>query len=93
MPGREIGPRHLTDCRCLITRTVTRVDAALLQDSPVEFVGTATIGTDHIDLDYLADAGIGFSNAAGCNAEGAAEYVLSGLFALWCKFNNLFNPQ
>ena len=82
MPGREIGPRQLQDCRCLITRTVTRVDAALLQGSPVEFVGTATIGTDHIDLDYLADAGIGFSNAAGCNAEGAAEYVLSGLFAL-----------
>ncbi len=82
MPGREIGPHHLTDCQCLITRTVTRVDAALLQDSPVEFVGTATIGTDHIDLDYLAESGIGFSNAAGCNAEGASEYVLSGLFAL-----------
>jgi erythronate-4-phosphate dehydrogenase len=82
IPGREIGPRHLTDCQCLITRTVTRVDAALLQDSPVKFVGTATIGTDHIDLDYVADAGIGFSNAAGCNAEGAAEYVVSGLFAL-----------
>ena len=82
MPGREIGPRHLQDCRCLITRTVTRVDAALLQASPVEFVGTATIGTDHIDLNYLEDAGIGFSNAAGCNAEAAAEYVISGLFAL-----------
>ncbi len=82
MPGREIRPRHLIDCRCLITRTVTRVDAALLHNSPVEFVGTATIGTDHIDLDYLAKSGIGFSNAAGCNAEGAAEYVISGLFAL-----------
>ena len=82
MPGREIGPQHLQDCHCLITRTVTQVDAALLQGSPVEFVGTATIGTDHIDLDYLADAGIGFSNAAGCNAEAASEYVLSGLFAL-----------
>jgi len=82
MPGREIERAHLQDCRCLITRTVTRVDAALLQDTPVEFVGTATIGTDHIDLDYLADSGIGFSNAAGCNAESAAEYVISGLFAL-----------
>ncbi len=82
MPGREIGHAHLQDCRCLITRTVTRVNAALLQDTPVEFVGTATIGTDHIDLDYLADSGIGFSNAAGCNAESASEYVISGLFAL-----------
>jgi len=82
MPGREIGHADLQDCRCLITRTVTRVDAALLQDTPVEFVGTATIGTDHIDLDYLADSDIGFSNAAGCNAESASEYVISGLFAL-----------
>jgi len=82
MPGREIEPGHLKDCQCLITRTVTRVDAKLLHNSPVEFVGTATIGTDHIDLDYLAKSSIGFSNAAGCNAEGAAEYVISGLFAL-----------
>jgi erythronate-4-phosphate dehydrogenase len=82
MPGREIRRTDLQDCRCLITRTVTRVDAALLHDTPVEFVGTATIGTDHIDLDYLADSDIGFSNAAGCNAESAAEYVISGLFAL-----------
>jgi len=90
MPGRDIRPQHLRDCQCLITRTVTRVDAALLADSPVEFVGTATIGTDHLDLDYLNAANIGYSNAAGCNAEGAAEYVVSGLFELSRQKN--FNP-
>ena len=78
----SIRREHLTDCRCLIVRTVTRVDADLLNGTPVEFVGTATIGTDHIDLDYLAEADIGCSNAAGCNAEAASEYVISGLFAL-----------
>ena len=82
MPGREIKREHLTDCQCLIIRTVTRVDATLLDDTPVEFVGTATIGTDHIDLDYLAKSNIGCSNAADCNAEAASEYVISGLFAL-----------
>jgi erythronate-4-phosphate dehydrogenase len=82
MPGRDITAEHLRDCQCLITRTVTRVDQALLEDSEVEFVGTATIGTDHLDLDYLHKANIGYSNAAGCNAEGAAEYVVSGLFAM-----------
>ena len=80
--GRDISPEHLADCQCLIVRTVTRVDADLLRDSAVEFVATATIGTDHIDLDYLEANNIGFSNAAGCNAEGAAEYVVTGLFAL-----------
>jgi erythronate-4-phosphate dehydrogenase len=45
MPGREIKAQHLRDCQCLITRTVTRIDAALLEHSAVEFVGTATIVT------------------------------------------------
>jgi erythronate-4-phosphate dehydrogenase len=90
MPGRDISAKHLRDCQCLITRTVTRVDQALLEDSEVEFVGTATIGTDHLDLGYLHKANIGYSNAAGCNAEGAAEYVVSGLFELSRQKN--FNP-
>ncbi len=82
VPGREIGTDHLRDCRCLVVRSVTRVDAALLAGSAVEFVATATIGTDHVDLEYLAGAGIGFANAAGCNAEAAAEYVIAGLLAM-----------
>jgi len=90
MPGRDIRAEHLRDCQCLITRTVTRIDQALLEDSEVEFVGSATIGTDHMDLDYLRKANIGYTNAAGCNAEGAAEYVVSGLFELSRQKN--FNP-
>ncbi|MDC1287973.1 4-phosphoerythronate dehydrogenase [Gammaproteobacteria bacterium] len=90
MPGRDIRAQHLRDCQCLITRTVTRVDEALLGESAVEFVGSATIGTDHLDIDYLRKANIAYSNAAGCNAEGAAEYVVSGLFELSQRRN--FNP-
>ena len=82
LPGREIERRHLLDCQCLLIRTVTQIDNNLLHDTPVGFVGTATIGTDHVDLDYLQGKQIGFSNAAGCNAEAASEYVISGLFAL-----------
>ena len=82
IPGRNIEAQHLLDCQCLLVRTVTSIDANLLADTPVEFVGTATIGTDHVDLDYLKNNNIAFSNAAGCNAEAASEYVISGLFAL-----------
>jgi len=82
LPGRRIQRQHLLDCQCLVVRTVTAIDANLLQDTPVEFVGTATIGTDHVDLEYLKNNHISFSNAAGCNAEAASEYVISGLFAL-----------
>jgi len=82
LPGREIEQKHIIDCQCLLVRTVTKIDARLLHDTAVEFVGTATIGTDHVDLNYLEKNQIAFSNAAGCNAEAASEYVISGLFAL-----------
>lgn len=82
LPGREITRDHLHDCQCLLVRTVTTIDKNLLHDTPVQFIGSATIGTDHVDLDYLQQQGITFSNAAGCNAEAAAEYVISGIFAL-----------
>ncbi len=90
IPGREIDKSHLVDCRALLVRTVTEVSPELLEGTPVEFVGTATIGTDHVDQDYLARKKIAFSNAAGCNAEAASEYVISGLFALSQK--NGFDP-
>lgn len=82
IPGRDITRTQLLDCQCLLVRTVTTIDKSLLHDTPVQFVASATIGTDHIDLDYLKHQGITFSNAAGCNAEAAAEYVISGIFAL-----------
>ena len=36
---------------------------------PPPVIRTATIGTDHIDQTYLKQKNIGFSNAAGCNAD------------------------
>jgi len=62
-------------------RSVTRVDAHLLEGSSVRFVGTATIGMDHLDLDYLRARGIYCANAAGSNANSVAEYVVSALLA------------
>ena len=90
IPGREINREHLFDCQCLLVRTVTQVNQQLLEGTPVEFVGTATIGTDHVNLNYLVKNNIAFSNAAGCNAEAASEYVISGLFALSARKG--FNP-
>ena len=63
----------------LLVRTRTRCDAALLADTPVRLVATATIGTDHIDLAWCEANGIRVANAPGCNAPAVAQYVLSAL--------------
>ena len=78
--GTEIVPADLKDANALLTRTVTRVDANLLQDSPITFVGTASAGTDHIDRRYLVERGIKLANAAGCNAGAVADYVLDAIY-------------
>lgn len=80
--GRELRPGQVRDADILLVRSVTRVDAGLLEGSRVRFVGSATIGFDHVDRDYLQSHGIGFATAPGSNAVSAAEYVISALLAL-----------
>lgn len=82
LSGREIDAAAVRDADVVVVRTVTRVDRALLEGSRVRFVASATSGTDHVDTDYLAAAGIGFAAAPGCNARSVAEYVLSSLCVL-----------
>ncbi|MGM0444276.1 MAG: 4-phosphoerythronate dehydrogenase [Fibrobacterota bacterium] len=86
--GEDITPDMVRDCGMLLVRSVTPVNEKLLQGSSVRFVATATIGTDHVDLDYLKQAGIGFCSAPGSNANSVAEYVLAALAELLPTFEN-----
>lgn len=81
-PGRQIEPADVHDADVLLVRSVTRVDAALLAGSRVRMVGSATIGTDHVDRAYLDARGIGFAHAPGSNADSVVEYVLAVLLRL-----------
>ncbi|MBH9339032.1 4-phosphoerythronate dehydrogenase PdxB [Pseudomonas aeruginosa] len=82
LPGRAIDRAALAEVDVLLVRSVTEVSRAALAGSPVRFVGTCTIGTDHLDLDYFAEAGIAWSSAPGCNARGVVDYVLGCLLAM-----------
>ncbi|MEC8442634.1 MAG: 4-phosphoerythronate dehydrogenase PdxB [Pseudomonadota bacterium] len=79
LPGRTMTAADIKDADVLLVRSVTQVDRALLDGTGVKFVGTATIGTDHIDQAYLQEQGIGFVSAPGCNAQAVVDYVLSAL--------------
>ena len=72
----------MRDADLLLVRSVTQVNRALLEGSRVRFVGTCTIGTDNLDLDYFAEVGIVWSSAPGCNARGVVDYVLGSVLTL-----------
>ncbi len=77
--GRKITADDVKQHDVLLVRSVTKVNAHLLAESPIQFVGSATIGTDHLDIDDLQQRGITWTNAQGCNAQAVAEYVITAL--------------
>jgi len=83
--GREITPKVVKDADALLVRSVTAVNAQLLVGSGVRFVGTATIGFDHVDVEYLRGNNIGFASAPGSNANSAAEYIVAALLEIGHK--------
>ena len=73
LDGKEINRDVLMDADAMIIRTRTKCNAALLDGTSVKMIATATIGTDHIDLDYCREKGIQVHNAEGCNAGGVMQ--------------------
>jgi erythronate-4-phosphate dehydrogenase len=85
--GRLISAKMLENSDALLCRSITQVNESLLDNSQVKFVGTATIGIDHLDIEWLNKKGIDWSNAAGCNAPAVGQYILSAI-AYWCIQKN-----
>ena len=82
LPTAEITADSVRDADVLVVRSETKVGRDLLDGSKVRFVGTATIGTDHIDQEYLKAKNIGFVSAPGSNSNSVAEYVVAGMLLL-----------
>ncbi len=82
LSGRRIGAASIRGSEVLLVRSITEINGPLLEGSGVRFVGTATIGTDHIDKEYLHSHGIEFASAPGSNANSVAEYVVAALLRL-----------
>ncbi|MEW6996711.1 4-phosphoerythronate dehydrogenase [Colwelliaceae bacterium BS250] len=86
--GRDLTAEYVKDADVLLVRSITKVDQKLLHlNNKLKFVGTATIGFDHIDREYLSSRDVTFTNAPGCNAVSVAEYVLSSLLVLSQQHN------
>ena len=87
LPGAKTTAADIANADAIITRTRTKCNEKLLEYSAVKFIATATIGTDHIDIDYCDAHNIAWTNAPGCNAESVAQWVGSVL-AVWSNKHN-----
>jgi len=85
LEGRNIKAADVRETQILALRSTTKVNRELLEGSQVRFVGTATIGTDHLDIPYFDKAGIKWCFAPGCNANSVSEYIAAALLYLACK--------
>lgn len=85
--GRKITKEILKDADALLVRSITKVNKDLLEGTNVKFVATATIGFEHVDIEYLKSKKIGFASAPGSNANSVAEYVTSALLNLAEKYH------
>ena len=82
LDGNAFTKERVAEAEALIIRTRTRCDKALLEGTKVQFIATATIGFDHIDLDYCRSHNISVSTSAGCNARGVLQWVSAALALL-----------
>ena len=91
IPGKQIDKEILKDCDALLIRTRTKCTADLLDGTNVRFIGTATIGFDHIDTHYCNKNKIRWTNAPGCNSSSVQQYIAAALLKV--SSENSFNLQ
>ncbi|RZG76250.1 4-phosphoerythronate dehydrogenase [Acinetobacter sp. WCHAc060025] len=84
--GRSLSHDDVQDAEALLIRSVTKVNPQLIQNTQLKFVGSATIGTDHLEISAIEAQQIAWSNAAGCNAQAVAEYVITALLHIDPEF-------
>lgn len=87
LPGHLIKRDDLLDADALLTRTRTKCTEALLEGTRVRFIGTATIGHDHIDTHFCEKHGIYWTNAPGCNSGSVCQYVTASMLTFAHQHN------
>jgi len=86
LPGKQIDNKVLKDADALLIRTRTKCNSSILKGTAVKFIGTATIGYDHIDTEYCRKNGITWTNAPGCNSSSVQQYIAAALLRISGKF-------
>ena len=75
----QLKSNDLKDIDALLVRSTVQVDQELCNNSPIQFVGSATAGINHLDTKYLNDQDIAWGHAPGCNAASVTHYVMAAI--------------
>jgi erythronate-4-phosphate dehydrogenase len=86
LPGKQIDRKVLKDADALLTRTRTKCTPSLLRGTSLKFIGTATIGFDHIDTEFCKKNRITWTNAPGCNSSSVQQYIAAALLKIALEF-------
>jgi len=86
LPGRQISNKVLKDADAVLIRTRTKCTGSLLKGTKVRFIGTATIGFDHMDTQYCEKNDIFWTNAPGCNSFSVKQYIAAALLKIASEF-------
>jgi erythronate-4-phosphate dehydrogenase len=82
LTGNQINNKVIRNADALLIRTRTKCTEELLEGTNVKFIGTATIGYDHIDTHYCLDRKITWTNAPGCNSISVQQYIAAALMRI-----------
>jgi len=82
LPGKEISREVLKGADALLIRTRTKCTENLIKGTTIRFIGTATIGFDHIDTQYCENNNIEWTNAPGCNSSSVQQYIAAALLKI-----------
>lgn len=82
LPGSQIDKNAAKEADALLVRTRTKCNADLLSGTGVKFIGTATIGYDHIDTQWCDQNNICWRNAPGCNSSSVMQYIAAALMQI-----------
>jgi len=82
LPGKEINREALLGVDALLIRTRTKCTENLLKGTTIKFIGTATIGFDHIDSQYCENNNIEWINAPGCNSSSVQQYIAAAMLKM-----------
>jgi erythronate-4-phosphate dehydrogenase len=87
LPANLINAEVLKEADALLIRTRTKCNSNLLEGTSVKFIGTATIGFDHIDINYCNKKNISWTNAPGCNSSSVQQYIAAALLKISYGFH------